>query len=163
MDYQPESPDTFALLQLQMAEELRTKSTLAGLSISIDEPEVLGPEIDNAVSTAGGLLILVEPPTGTNTTPAVFSSLTLDVDVGVLVMEEPELNRCEQGRRIPALSCVLEVLRALHGFRPACAQQMLAGGGWEFAPDPKLLAYRAKFRTRLFLRTNADLKERRPV
>lgn len=162
-NYQTEAPDAVALLQLEIAEELRSRGVFADVPISVDEPEVLGDEVDNAVQTAGGLLFLVEPPTATNTRPAVIPALTLQIEISVLVLENVELNRAPEGRRKPALACAVEILRVLHGFRPRSANVMLQGLGWEFAPDPRLLSYRAKFRTELVLRTVSDRVERPSV
>lgn len=162
-DYTLSEPNAIALIQLQMAEELRSKGVFADITISVDEPEVLGSELDNIVYAAGGILLLIEEPTGTNTKPGVISALYYDLTFSILVMENTELNRCEQGKRTPALTCVIESQAALHGFRPAGANIMLQAMGWEPAADPKLLSYRSNFKTAAVVKTNADRRERHPV
>lgn len=162
--YVPDAPDALDILCEQVVAELRTKGSLAGIEISVDDPKALGPECDQLVEKAGGLLLVLEIQSGSNSKPAVFGALHLDdTRFTIVAYEHPELNRCAQGRRKTARACVLACLRALHGYRPAVANVMVQGLGFDPVDDPSLLAYRANFKTSLAIKSDADLVERRPV
>jgi len=155
--------ESFADLQESAAAELRTKGVFVGLAehILVGDPLHLEAEIDQTVAQLKGLAILVEPPRGANTKPQIFGALHLgDVTFPVTIAEAPLLNRGEGGTGITALRAVLEVMRALHGYRLPGTDVMLQALGWEPVTDPELVAHRATFRTSLTLPLNADLRER---
>lgn len=148
----------FLDLQEETQAELLSKAFFQNISVLSERSKELESEIETIVAGANGLYVLLLTNTGKNDKPNLLGP-RLEVELTATIFEDPLVNRSATGTGKQATAVMVEIMRYLHGWKPPIANQMLEFIDFGPIPSDDYLVQFLKFKTKLNIKSAADLTE----